>query len=362
MIKRSLLAAGLTFAALAGMVSTAAARGPIAFVQDDKPQDKPKGEAVNPLQAVQQDLQDGKVDEAISKLEGLSKDKPKDQQLLFGLMMVTQQKAQAMMNDRKASIPVFLKSADAAKKLRDLLGKDLKPFQAQQIGMALYNGACSLALDDKAEAAVAMLKDAFDAGFNEYDTFAKDDELNSLRKRDDFLAMVKSLEAKKVEAEKKKAEEAKGEVAKMFKDNKEFPFTFELPDLEDKTVKLDDLKGKVVIVDIWGTWCPPCRKEIPHFVDLLKEYKGKGLEIVGINYENVETPEAKKLIKSYLEENKVPYKCVIGDEKTQKLVPDFEGYPTTLFLDRTGKVRLKVVGYHEKPVLEEIIKTLLDEK
>ena len=98
-------------------------------------------------------------------------------------------------------------------------------------------------------------------------------------------------------------------------------------------------------------------------VDLAKDYKGKGLEIVGLNYNEEGSPDVvKKTIKAFLDENKASYRCFVGDEKTQMLVPDFEGYPTTLFIDRAGKVRLKVVGYHEKEVLEEIVKTLLADK
>lgn len=367
MIPRSLVAAGLALVATAGLVSTAQARAPLALAQDDKAKDKSKEDV---LKSIQEDAQAGNMDGAISKIESALKDSPKDQQLLFGLMMLTQQKGQSMMADRKASIPVFLKSAEAAKKLQTSLGKNIAPQQGAYLGMVLYNGACSLALDNKPEAAIKMLADAFDVGFSEFGTFEKDEELNSLRKRDDFAKLVKSLDAKKAEiakkeaeAEAKLAEEAKAEVPKMLKENKSFPFTFSLKDLDDKKIALDDFKGKVVIVDIWGTWCPPCRKEIPHFVDLHKKYNGKGLEIVGLNYnEEGDAAEVKKTIKDFIAENKMPYKCAVGDEKTQEMVPDFQGFPTTLFIDRAGKVRLKLVGYTEKPVLEEIVKTLLEEK
>jgi hypothetical protein len=64
----------------------------------------------------------------------------------------------------------------------------------------------------------------------------------------------------------------------------------------------------------------------------------------------------------FVKENKIPYPCVIGDDKTQEQIPDFEGFPTTLFLDRAGKVRLKVVGYHSMADLDAIVSMLLDEK
>jgi thiol-disulfide isomerase/thioredoxin len=352
MAPRLFVAAGLALAVMAGLV-----RPTTALAQDEKP----KGPSAAML-AVQEDLQQGKLDAAITKLDAILKDKPKDMQALFILVIATQQKGQSMIQDRKASIPTFMKSAEAAKTLRTIV-KNPNPQQSALIGTALYNGACTLAIDGKPEKAVAMLKEAFDAGFNELPTFEKDEELDSLRKRDDFKAIEKSVKEKKDAAEKKQAEEAKVDVPKLFKEHKAFAFNFNLPDVDGKKLALDDLKGKVVIVDFWGTWCPPCRKEIPHFVGLYKDYKDKGLEIVGLNYNEEGTPdEVKKTIKAFLAENKVPYRCIVGDDKTQDQVPDLQGYPTTLFLDRTGKVRLKIEGAHDKEVLEEIVKTLLDEK
>lgn len=58
--------------------------------------------------------------------------------------------------------------------------------------------------------------------------------------------------------------------------------TFSFPGLNGGTVSLQDFKGKVVIVDVWATWCPPCRQEIPGFIKLYDQYKDKGLEIIGL--------------------------------------------------------------------------------
>ncbi len=57
---------------------------------------------------------------------------------------------------------------------------------------------------------------------------------------------------------------------------------FTLTLLDGKKLTLNDLKGKAVIIDVWDTWCPPCKKEIPHFIELYSEYKSKGLEIIGV--------------------------------------------------------------------------------
>src|SRR5436190_6816113 len=75
---------------------------------------------------------------------------------------------------------------------------------------------------------------------------------------------------------------AESEVAHLLKTTSPFPFDFDLEDVAGNRVSKSDLAGKVLIVDIWGTWCPPCRMEIPHFVALNRKYNNQGLAIVGL--------------------------------------------------------------------------------
>jgi len=140
-----------------------------------------------------------------------------------------------------------------------------------------------------------------------------------------------------------------------------FPFEFSLVDVNGQPVSSESLKGKVVIVDFWGTWCPPCRKEIPHFVALHQKYNKDGLEIVGLNYERTTPDKAVALVQGYIKESQIPYQCALIDRDVLDLVPDLEGFPTTLFLDREGRVRIREVGYHPFEELEERVKSLLDE-
>ena len=131
-----------------------------------------------------------------------------------------------------------------------------------------------------------------------------------------------------------------------------------------KELKLSDYKGKVVILDFWATWCPPCRAEIPSFVDLAKEHAKDGLVVIGISLD--QDPEK---LKAFLEENHVEYPVVLdGDHAISTLyreVPGtegLEGIPTTLIIDRAGMVRKVLVGGHEKEAFEELIAPLLKEK
>ena len=86
------------------------------------------------------------------------------------------------------------------------------------------------------------------------------------------------------------------------------------------------------------------------------------MDIVGINYERVdEEKEAISKIKDFIEEYQMNYNCVIGDEETKQQVPNFRGYPTTLFIDQKGQVRLTLVGLHSMAKLESVVRSLIDE-
>ena len=71
------------------------------------------------------------------------------------------------------------------------------------------------------------------------------------------------------------------------------PFPFALKDLDGKPVTAADFRGKVLVVDFWGTWCPPCRKQVPNLVELDKRFHDKGLAVVGLTYENEQGDEAR---------------------------------------------------------------------
>ena len=109
------------------------------------------------------------------------KAKPDNRQALFALALTDEAKAESMPDDRPAAIALFLKSAAAARKLRDA-HKDLSPGEAELIARLLYKEACAFALQGKGDAAMTALADAFDAGFDDKEMFANDEDLNSLRK------------------------------------------------------------------------------------------------------------------------------------------------------------------------------------
>jgi len=222
-------------------------------------------------------------------------------------------------------------------------------------GMVLYNGACAQAKTDTPAEALATLKEAVGYGFSDVKLMSTDEDLEAVRKLPEYEAFAaEAAEAIKLASKK----EIDGLLAK----NEPFDFNFELEDIAGNKISKASYAGKVMIVDIWGTWCPPCRAEIPHFVELDKNYREKGLQIVGLNKEQTDdADEAKQLITKFNEGQGVTYPCALITEEIMGQVPEFQGFPTTLFIDRKGTVRLKVVGARGPEFLEGVVQALLAE-
>ncbi|MCS7052155.1 MAG: TlpA family protein disulfide reductase [Ignavibacterium sp.] len=140
-------------------------------------------------------------------------------------------------------------------------------------------------------------------------------------------------------------------------DNKKAP-EFSLKTLEGKTVKLSDYKGKIVIIDFWATWCPPCRKGIPDLVDLQKTYS-KELVVIGISLDQERTI---KDLKPFIQNYGINYPVVLGDEKVVRDYGGVNAIPTSFIVDQKGFIVDSHVGLVPKSVYENKIKTLLGKK
>ncbi len=118
------------------------------------------------------------------------------------------------------------------------------------------------------------------------------------------------------------------------------PPAFVLPDLSGNDVSLGDFEGKVVLLDLWATWCPPCKKEIPFLVSLYEEYKDQGLVVVGIGLDD----GGASVLAPFVEANDVTYTILVGNRTIGR---DYKvrSIPMTLTIDRDGRVAAKDVGF-----------------
>lgn len=122
---------------------------------------------------------------------------------------------------------------------------------------------------------------------------------------------------------------------------------FTVTTLDGETIQLSEAKGRRVVIDIWATWCPPCRKEIPHFNKLNSELSEDDLLIVGISDEDRDT-----LVK-FMESTPIDYPIVAVENDLPDPYGAVSAYPTTFFIDRNGVIQDIVVGYRSLDTLRE---------
>ena len=128
---------------------------------------------------------------------------------------------------------------------------------------------------------------------------------------------------------------------------------FSLRDTNGKQVSLSDFSGKVVILDFFASWCPPCRQEIPDFIALEKAYSDKGFSMVGVAL--VSAQDAKDFAGKY----GINYPVLIDDGKVSDAYGPIRSIPTTFVLDKSGKIAKLYIGLRPKSVFEADIKELL---
>jgi thiol-disulfide isomerase/thioredoxin len=131
---------------------------------------------------------------------------------------------------------------------------------------------------------------------------------------------------------------------------------FELISLSGDTIRLSDFKGNVVILDFWATWCGPCRKEIPSFIQLQKTYGDSGVVILGIAISDKE-----KNVRDYYRKMKMNYPVMMGNSKVVKAYGGITGIPTTFVIDKEGNLYRRYIGYRPRSIFEQDIKYLLAE-
>ena len=131
--------------------------------------------------------------------------------------------------------------------------------------------------------------------------------------------------------------------------------SFTLTSLEGKTVSLSDFKGKVVLLNFWATWCPPCRAEIPDLIALQKEYGKRGLVILGISVDQ----GGVEGVRSFVNTAGINYTVLSANRTVVKAYGPIRGIPTSFLVDREGNIADRFSGYREKAVFEGAIRKLL---
>ena len=128
-----------------------------------------------------------------------------------------------------------------------------------------------------------------------------------------------------------------------------------LRDLRGRTIRLSDYRGKVVLLNFWATWCPPCRAEVPDLVKIQREYKSRGLQVIGVTY----PPETRAAVRRFVRKLRVNYPVALGTKEAKRLFDEGETLPLTIIIGRDGSVIDRVEGIMLPEEFEQKVKPLL---
>jgi len=132
---------------------------------------------------------------------------------------------------------------------------------------------------------------------------------------------------------------------------------FTLPDLDGKKQSLHQWRGKVIVLNFWATWCPPCREEIPLFISLQKKHPADDLQVIGVAIDNLTA------VMVYRQSVRINYPILIGEENAMPLVAQYGNrmgsLPYTVIIDRSGSIVVRKLGVFNQTELESLIDPLL---
>jgi peroxiredoxin len=147
-----------------------------------------------------------------------------------------------------------------------------------------------------------------------------------------------------------------GEVGK-WEDGQNLPAPdFELATLEGDTLRISDLRGKIVVLNFWATWCAPCRAETPDLVELDREFRSRGVQFLGVSVDELETP-----VRAFVQEFGIRYPIIRDDGAAQSGYREITGYPTTYLINRQGEIEKFMPGVVSKSDLRSVLQDMLKE-
>ncbi len=116
---------------------------------------------------------------------------------------------------------------------------------------------------------------------------------------------------------------------------------FTLKTLRGEQITLSTLKGKVILLDFWATWCGPCKESIPQFVQMYRDFRAKGFEIIGLSMDRGD----ERAVRNFIKAMDIPYPVLIAPDDLAKKY-GVTALPTTFLIDKEGKIREKIVGFN----------------
>lgn len=130
---------------------------------------------------------------------------------------------------------------------------------------------------------------------------------------------------------------------------------FSVKDLQGREISSTDLRGKVMLIDFWATWCQPCKKEMPGYQKLLDRYGSRGFIVIGFKFDTMRDTEDPVL---FAKKIGAKYPLAVATAELKQKFGGIEGLPTTMLYDRQGILRKKVIGFEYTDAIESELKPL----
>jgi thiol-disulfide isomerase/thioredoxin len=134
------------------------------------------------------------------------------------------------------------------------------------------------------------------------------------------------------------------------------PAELTLKDIHGRYIRLSNYRGRVVLINFWATWCPPCRKEIPDLIKLQRAFRSRGLQVIGVTY----PPQTLAEVRRFVRKAKVNYPVGLGTKETKSLFTTSETLPMTIVIGRDGRIRDIIEGILLPEEFDQKVKPLLN--
>lgn len=131
--------------------------------------------------------------------------------------------------------------------------------------------------------------------------------------------------------------------------------SFLLKDISGNIVDSSRFSGKPTVINFFATWCPPCREEIPGFVDVYNKYREEGFELVGISLDT----DTRENLPQFIMSHRIGFRILVGDLSTTKAYGGVSSIPTTVFIGKDGRIKYVHVGYLDRDAFDREVKKLL---
>lgn len=278
----------------------------------------------------------------------------RDPEVAYHTMVATGRLAETLMpRSEKVASSLMIEEGSIAKKLKN---NPMYPKESlASLATPVFHQAIAYAIQDKPEEAFRCLDEAFDLGFVRFEEAVSNEHLAKLADQNRLKAITE-------DAEESYVTKVEAWSHQVLADFKPFPFKLNVSGLERGRLKNRDFPGDVLVVDLWATWCPPCREALPHFAELSKQFKGEGVQVIGVSMDNPENPSAaREAVLAVKNEQKLDFPIGLGDTSVTDQLPGKQLLPTTVFVDRSGNVRYIATGVQDVYRLSAIAKMLVDE-